>query len=177
MKRILPALVACALILAGAATASVTAVSAKAQRIESDGELERQVLLAINDVRRQHGLQTVRLDPGLGSAAREHSRSMAEHGFFAHTSWDGSAFWTRLEAVYKQVKGRSWTAGENLAWASPSLSAQEVVKLWMHSSPHRENLLARKWHDIGLGTVHATAAPGAYHGLDVTIVTADFGAR
>jgi uncharacterized protein YkwD len=49
--------------------------------------------------------------------------------------------------------------------------------LWMNSPPHRANLLAPIWREIGLGAVHSDAAPGVYQGLAATIVTADFGAR
>ncbi len=43
--------------------------------------------------------------------------------------------------------------------------------------PHRQNILAPEWREIGIGAVHFAAAKGAYGGHAVTIVTADFGAR
>ena len=47
----------------------------------------------------------------------------------------------------------------------------------MKSPEHRANLLSAKWREIGLSAVHVQAAPGTFDGLDVTIVTADFGVR
>jgi len=47
----------------------------------------------------------------------------------------------------------------------------------MKSPPHRKIILTPNWRDIGIGGVHAAAAPGVYQGLGVTIVTADFGVR
>jgi uncharacterized protein YkwD len=47
----------------------------------------------------------------------------------------------------------------------------------MDSPPHRKNLLTPGWREVGLGAVRALGAPGVYRGLDVTILTADFGVR
>jgi uncharacterized protein YkwD len=52
-----------------------------------------------------------------------------------------------------------------------------AVRMWMKSPGHRENILTARWREIGLSAVHATAAPGTFRGLDVTIVTTDFGVR
>ena len=102
---------------------------------------------------------------------------MAEHGFFGHASWDGSTVWQRIKPVYPPMPGRTWAMGENLVWASPELTAGGAVELWLHTVPHRKNLLNPAWRAVGLGGVHASCAPGVYEGLDVTILTADFGVR
>jgi uncharacterized protein YkwD len=133
------------------------------------------VLTAINDLRRSQGLAPLRLSRALTVAAGEHSMSMAEHGFFDHSSLNGLPFWKRVEAVYPS-KGRRWSVGENLVWASPGLSARRALELWLASPPHRETLLSPAWREIGLGAVHAFAA-GVYNGRAVTILTADFGVR
>jgi uncharacterized protein YkwD len=193
MGRVLPAVVLSALVLAAAAAAggsepsppSVAALSTgpaataapTARRITAVAELERQVLGAINDLRRQRGLTPLRLNEQLSTAAREHSNSMAEHGFFRHASYDGSAFWRRIKPLYPPVDGHYWGAGENLVWASPGLSATLALEMWLKSPPHRKNLLTPAWREVGIGGVHALAAPGVYKGLEVTIVTADFGTR
>ena len=148
-----------------------------AHAITDVADLERQVLSAVNAIRTEHGLVALRLNRALGEAARGHSRSMAAHGFFRHASYNGSAFWQRIKPVYKPLQGRYWGAGENLVWASPGLSAAQAVDLWMKSPPHRKNILTPNWRDLGIGGVHAVAAPGIYQGRGVTIVTADFGVR
>ncbi len=152
-------------------------VAARAQRVIAVAALERGVFVTINAVRRAHGLPELRLNRQLAAAARGHSQSMARHGFFAHASYDGSSFWLRIESVYPSARGRFWCASENIVWAAPGLSARKAVGLWLKSREHREILLAPEWRDLGVGGVHALDAPGAYHGLDVTILTADFGAR
>ena len=47
----------------------------------------------------------------------------------------------------------------------------------MHSPPHRQNILTREWHEIGVSAKHFEAAPGAFGGHSVTIITTDFGVR
>jgi uncharacterized protein YkwD len=137
--------------------------------------LEPQLLAAINDFRRAQDLGPLRLNRALAVAAGQHSLSMVEHGYFEHSSLDGSPFWKRVKAAYPR-NGRRWGVGENIAWASPGLSARKALELWLASPPHRQNLLSRAWHEIGLGAVRAVAG-GVYNGRVVTILTADFGIR
>jgi uncharacterized protein YkwD len=134
-------------------------------------------LSAINDVRRTRGLSELRLSRALSSTALGHSASMAKHGFFSHDGYDGLAFWRRIEARYRPRGSSLWRVGENMAWASPALSAEQTITMWMKSTAHRENLLDPAWREVGIGAVHAPAAPGAYEGLEVTILTVDFGVR
>jgi uncharacterized protein YkwD len=147
------------------------------QRISVVAELEAQVLRAVNAQRVRRGLVPLRINRQLAVVARGHSTSMAEHGYFAHESYDGSAFNRRIRAAYPESGMRAWSAGENLAWRSPDLSAQHAVEMWLSSPTHRANMLAARWREIGVGAVRAPAAPGVFAGLDVTIVTADFGVR
>ena len=102
---------------------------------------------------------------------------MARKGYFEHDSANGTAFWRRIERFYPSRGFRSWTVGENLLWATDTYGAGFAVREWMHSPPHRENILSREWREIGIGAVTVSSAPGAFHGRAVTIVTADFGAR
>jgi len=148
-----------------------------AARISVASSLERQLADAVNAERVRHGLAPLRINRLLAGAARGHSTSMAEHGYFDHDAFGGAPFWQRIRAAYPALPGRVWRAGENLAWAAPDLSASQAVEMWLSSPGHRKNLLAPSWREIGIGGVHAAAAPGVFDGLDVTIVTADFGAR
>jgi uncharacterized protein YkwD len=150
---------------------------ARIQGVSALSDLEREVVVALNQERVRRGLAPLRTNRRLSVAARGHSLSMAEHGYFAHESYGGAAFWVRIKAAYPALPGRSWAAGENLAWASPELTAAETVDMWLNSPQHRQNMLAPRWREIGIGGVRAVAAPGVYEGLDATIVTADFGVR
>jgi uncharacterized protein YkwD len=139
--------------------------------------LESRVLVDLNRVRVQHGLVPLRASSKLNAAATQHSREMARVGYFSHSSADGAAFWRRIERFYPSSGYRSWSVGENLLWSSPDVDAEGAIKMWMGSPEHRANLLNKSWREVGLSAVHSDAAPGTYHGLGVTIVTADFGAR
>ena len=162
-----------ALLALGASAASASATSSDS----SLHSLEGGVLADINQVRTSHHLAPLRLSTGLGAAAREHSQQMAADGYFAHESHDGSAFWKRVQRFYGQGRYRYWSVGENLLWSSPDVDAAGALRMWMASPEHRANLFNPRWREIGISAVHVTGAPGVYHGLDVTIVTTDFGVR
>jgi uncharacterized protein YkwD len=138
---------------------------------------ENTLLREINEVRRQHNLEALRVSKALTEAADFHSRAMAARGFFAHESADGSSFWKRVERFYPSRGFRYWSAGENLAYGSPTISPGWTVQAWMNSPGHRANLLSGTWQEVGLAAVHDDSAPGVYGGHRVTIVTADFGVR
>ena len=150
--------------------------SAARQITEMPG-LQNEVLATINVLRRSQGLRGLRLSRSLSLAAMGHTVSMAKHGFFEHSGWSGAPFWQRLKLSYPPLRRASWSVGENMVWSSPDLSAPQAIELWLKSPPHRRVLLEPSWREIGLGMVHVLGAPGVYHGLDVTILTADFGVR
>ena len=135
------------------------------------------MLVDINTFRATHGLARLRLSPQLTSAARAHSQQMARDGYFAHESADGSAFSKRLESFYRVSPARPWAVGENLLWSSSALGGARALRLWLASPRHRRNVMDPHWREIGLSAAHEAHAPGVYHGLDVTILTADFGFR
>jgi uncharacterized protein YkwD len=178
VKRKLILLFVAALVVAGSADARHSGTRAPTpSRVAGIPALQDQVLAAINDLRRANGLGELTLNPALSLAALGHSQSMAVHGYFAHDGWNGSPFWKRIRPNYRPQAGNRWGVAENLIWSSPVLSADDAIKLWMDSPPHRKNLLTPGWREVGLGAVRALGAPGVYRGLDVTILTADFGVR
>ena len=149
----------------------------QATAIQSANELERELLRALNDLRARAGLRPIRRSQGLAAAAAYHSRSMAERGYFNHTSSDGSRFWQRIERFYRRPPRWSiYEIGENLMRGPASVSAAAVMKSWLESPPHRRNLYAG-WPEVGFGAVRVVGAPGVFDGQTVAIVTADFGAR
>ena len=139
--------------------------------------LESSMLAQINSVRAKHGRAPLRYSAALSSAARAHSQAMATHGFFSHSSADGTDFGKRVRKWYRAKGYRSWTAAETILWRSPDVDAPHGIEMWMNSPPHRAIVLSPKFREVGFGAIHAYAAPGAFDGVEVTIVTADFGAR
>jgi uncharacterized protein YkwD len=139
--------------------------------------LESGVLVDINAFRRAHGLAQLRLSTNLTAAARQHSQEMAQDGYFAHDSANGAAFWKRIQQFYSSGIWSYWSVGENLLWSSPGVTPAKALQMWLASPEHRANLMNPRWREIGVSAVHVDAAPGVYKGLDVTIVTTDFGVR
>jgi uncharacterized protein YkwD len=138
--------------------------------------LSRGVLAQVNAFRRSQGLVPLTLAPGLNAAAAQHSHEMAAHGYFAHSSLNGSSFDNRIARYYLPNVGY-WSVGENLAWGAPDLSPQTVLQMWLNSPPHRENLMTARWRQIGVSAIHVASAPGTFGGGPATIVTVDFGVR
>ena len=138
--------------------------------------LELDIAARINAQRGARGLRPLRISHGLDAAAAYHSREMGLQGFFQHESVNGAPFWKRIERFYPMGRG-AWSVGENIFYETPDTSAASAVGGWMASPPHRQNMLAPEWREIGIGAVHVADAKGAFGGHSVTIVTADFGAR
>jgi uncharacterized protein YkwD len=153
------------------------AVGGAGRTIQAANTLEGGVLTQINAVRAEHGLKPLRINVKLRSAADAHSLAMAKYGFFTHESRDGSVFWKRVQRFYGPKGFAFWSVGENLLWSSGELTPEAALQLWMNSPKHRDNLLTARWREVGLSAVTVPAAPGVFNGLDVTIVTADFGVR
>jgi uncharacterized protein YkwD len=148
--RIVLSAVAMMLALAPAATASTLSGS------------ERSLLAAVNEVRTDHDLQPLRVDPTLVRAARAHSTTLLRENVFTHGS-----FASRLA----RYGARGSSFGENLAWGTGTYaSAKSIVHSWLESPGHRANLLRPGWDRIGIG-----ARVGTFLGYDgATVVTADF---
>jgi uncharacterized protein YkwD len=150
----------------------------------SDAKLERRVTLEaavvreMNRVREARGLDPLSVSPSLRTAARDHSRSMLESGFFSHESVDGTAFSDRIRRHYTNRGWRFWSVGETLlANQGQTIDARQVVEDWLESPPHREIILSSTWKDAGIGALFAPTAPNEYGGAATIVVTADFGLR
>jgi uncharacterized protein YkwD len=139
--------------------------------------LESGVLQQLNAVRAGHGLAALRSNAKLAAAADQHSREMADDGYFDHNSLDGTSFATRISKWYPLARFHSWYVGENLLWSSPSVDPSGAVAMWMKSPPHRATILSPRFREVGIGAVYSTSAGGTFAHLPVTIITTDFGVR
>jgi uncharacterized protein YkwD len=144
-------------------------------RAVSTAPLEAELLDDVNAFRAQHSLPGLRFSVPLTQAARAHSAQMGHEGYFGHESGDGTVFWKRIQSFYRAKP--YWSVGENLVWATSTIDAGAVLRLWLASPVHRENLLNPIWRDIGIAALRIPHAGGVFGGATVTIVTADFGVR
>lgn len=174
-RRALRVAAALAVLVAAALLARSALASDSSER--SLLALNRQVLASVNHLRAAHGLAPLRESAALDRSARRHSLEMGRLGYFGHSSADGLEFWQRIRSSYSTHGYSYWAVGENLGWASPSLSAGGVMKMWIASPAHLENLLSSQWRQIGISAVGLARAPGVYGRRRVTIITTDFGVR
>jgi uncharacterized protein YkwD len=121
------------------------------------------VVRAVNRVRAWHHLPRLRADRRLDRAADLHSAQMLRLDRFAHGS-----FASRVRHFV-----RSDAVGETLAWVPPGSCRHRrvrgVVRMWMHSPPHRAIVLSPRYRAIGVGRRR-----GHLGTLSACVVTADF---
>ena len=99
---------------------------------------QHRLLRMTNETRRRHGTHAVRLRRRMSHLAHRHSRRMARTRSLFHSSG-----LSRL--------GSTW--GENVGYTYRSV--RSVHRAFMRSSDHRSNILAGRFHRIGLGLYRA----------------------
>jgi uncharacterized protein YkwD len=122
------------------------------------GPGELAVVRLINSYRAQNGVPALLVGRSLSRAAQAHSADMARRGYFDH-----GAFVARL----RRFGVRAPYVGENIASGTRPLTPATIVRLWIQSPPHRENLLDRGFRRVGVGVA----------GGSMRMVTADFAGR
>ena len=128
---------------AGATNASSTTVATASS--PTVNPLVEEVVVLTNSYRAQHGLQPLTLNANLSISAQVHSEDMALSDFFSHTGSDGTKVRDRAVAAGYQ----SSYVGENIA--AGYITAEEVVRGWMNSPSHRDNILNPNYTEIGIG--------------------------
>src|SRR3954447_10272207 len=134
------------------------------------GALNGTILCLLNAERAAKGLPALHSNGKLARAARGWASAMVARRFFAHESGHSSPLSRIKKTGY--VRG-VWQIGENIAWGSGALATpRAIVNGWMHSPPHRANILHGAFRDIGIGI--KLGAPGQGLSGGATYVT-DFG--
>ena len=111
----------------------------------SASQIEKAVLTLTNAERQKAGLKPLQMDDKLMKTARAKSADMASKNYFSHTS-------PTYGSPFDQMKANGITyraAAENIAMGQRS--AEEVVKGWMNSPGHRQNILTPGFTHIGIG--------------------------
>lgn len=123
-----------------------------------------QVIYDTNLERQKNGLSPLAENPALSSAAKLKAQNMFDENYWAHFSPSGKDPWGFIAgAGYKFSY-----AGENLA--RNFYNADDVVKAWMDSPSHKENILNSHYQDIGIAVVD-----GILQGQKTTLVVQMFG--
>jgi uncharacterized protein YkwD len=132
-------------------------------------------LCLINRARAHYGLVPLQYNPDLRDSATGHSDSMVVHRYFAHEGPGGSVD-SRISRTGYLAKGvQDFTIGENIAAGSGHEgSPWQIFVGWMHSPPHRANILDPSYRDAGVGVARGFPLGGAGAAATYTV---DFGAR
>jgi hypothetical protein len=122
------------------------------------------VIELTNAERLNAGVTLLKENAELDQAALSKATDMFENNYWAHISPTGTQPWYFVtQSGYKYQH-----AGENLArdFSNPT----DVVKAWMASPTHRQNLLDARYKDIGIAVVD-----GYINGVETTLVVQMFG--
>src|SRR3954447_14072761 len=112
------------------------------------------VFCLMNAMRANAGVPALRQQDELAKASVDHSQDMVVNKHFAHDSLDGRDVVARLKQVACIPKTGEWVIRENPVLGSGTLTAaMPLVKAWMNSPPHRENLLSADFVEVGMGLV------------------------
>src|SRR5207237_7935908 len=133
--------------------AAPSALASTNNRAVALTSLERGVLADINAFRAANHLGPLRVSASLTEAARRHSQQMEADGYFAHNSFDGTAFWKRIKAFYPSGGYGFWSVGENLLWSSHVVDAQHALSMWENSLEHRKHMLVPTVCEICISAV------------------------
>ncbi|MGB2710512.1 MAG: CAP domain-containing protein, partial [Conexibacter sp.] len=136
-------------------------------------------LCLLNRVRSRAGLPPLRLNPKLSRVAGRHSRDMVRRGYFAHVSQNGASPFQRILRSHYVPRNHSWWLGENIGWGTSTLAQPaSLVRMWMHSPPHRANILSRRFREIGIGIALGVPVRGAHTSRSGgATYTTDFGSH
>lgn len=126
--------------------------------------LQNILISETNNSRQSENLSILQENPLLDVAAKMKAEDMAINSYFAHTSPNGLEPWYWLEKVgYEYVY-----AGENLAINFSD--SEDVIKAWMNSPTHRQNILGQNFTEMGIAT-----AKGIYKEKETTFIVQMFG--
>jgi uncharacterized protein YkwD len=145
---------------------------------DNPARIRAAMLCLLNVERTSRGLTPLRSSGQLRKVATDWSRTMVRKHFFDHVSPAGSTMLSRVRksTSYLNRNVRDWALGENLGWGSgPRSTPQVMVRMWMASDGHRDNILNDRFRHIGIGV--ATGAPANIGGQRAATYTTDFGYR
>lgn len=128
-------------------------------------DISPQKLLELTNQERQNeGLQPLQYNDKLAEAAKQKAENMFENNYWAHYGPAGETPWQFILGSGYQYE----FAGENLA--KNFLFSDGVVKAWMESPTHRENIMRKEYSDVGFAVVN-----GVLNGEETTLVVQMFG--
>ncbi len=121
------------------------------------------IVTLTNQERETQGLEPLKLNSTLSESATRKAGDMFAFNYWSHTSPSGRTPWD----FFKEVNYEYRIAGENLA--KDFYNNESVVRAWMKSPSHKENILNTKYKEIGIAVVN-----GTINGMQTTLVVQHF---
>ncbi len=137
----------------------------------TDHQLRTSILCLVNRARARNGIRPLEFNFALRRSATGHSQNLVRSGSFSHYGPSGSTPTIRATHAGYLAHASSYRIAENIAagdghqYGSPAA----IVALWMHSPPHRANILDRRLRDFAVGVARS--------GRDGATYTLAFGSR
>ncbi|MDD4784917.1 MAG: CAP domain-containing protein [Candidatus Shapirobacteria bacterium] len=124
----------------------------------------QKVLDQTNEERKKAGLNSLKYSSILSDSAKKKAEDMFKNDYWAHNSPQGKTPWTFFDmAGYKYS-----VAGENLA--KDFYDTNSLIKAWMNSPTHKDNIVHQRYQEIGIAVVNGTLG-----GIKTTLVVQHFG--
>lgn len=115
--------------------------------------IRKEILDLVNAERKKRNLPVMKQNTKLDLAAHRHAEDMTKRKFFSHKSPDGSDPESRISAVGYFVPpcncAHHFSYGENIA--KDQKTPRDVMKAWMESKIHRDNILKADFLELGTG--------------------------
>ena len=100
-----------------------------------------QLFKLTNASRGRFGVPNLQLNRAMSVVARRHSAAMARAGALFHTS--------DVDVYLHGIQWHAW--GENVGYTPTDVASVQTA--FMHSAPHRANILNRAYHHVAIGAV------------------------
>ena len=137
----------------------------KTSKAQSPLPLTAETLVVLTNKERLNvGLSALSVNNKLTIAASKKAADIIANDYFAHTTPNGKPFFKWIIEETYQYR----SAGENLAIAFEDPSS--VIRAWMMSKTHKENLLDPYYQEIGIAVIE-----GEFEGDTTTITVQLFG--
>jgi hypothetical protein len=111
----------------------------------SDGITQDGLLRATNETRTSNEEIALSSSQKLTKAAQAKANDMVARDYWSHETPDGKQPWVFVERQSYSFNA----AGENLAYGFSS--SDEVIRGWLNSQSHRDNLLSSDFEQVGFG--------------------------
>ena len=117
----------------------------------STGDLRRALECLVNKERKSEGRKALKHDRRLAKSAKKHVNAMVDSDCLEHVCGNEAGLETRIRNTGYFSGAQRFNYAEDVGCER---SAAQMVKNWMGSSLHRDNLLNRKFKHVGAAASH-----------------------